>query len=220
MAIAVVDADELHDFVDAGGFSLDAGAGSDRALFAGLYVSGTANSTPNFVRFNSVGLSAVGNIAGPNSGQLFIYKLVAPDTGAHTLEFSNNVTRNHILMGITLSGVDQTTPNGALQTASGTTDPATVNVSSEAGDLVIDFLTMVHSGGGGGITAGAGQTAHIEVDAWGGGIFSSGASSEPGGATVTMSWALAVIDDWVQAALNINASGAAPKKFILSQPSA
>ena len=114
-----------------------------------------------------------------------MYKRVGA-TGAQTvtINFSGNFVQA-ILTSLSYCGVNQSVPNGTAATATGSSGSPTVDVSSAAGELVIDAVGVL---AGQALTAaGAGQTERIN-DTDGVGFFEFGSSDEAGGATVTMSW--------------------------------
>lgn len=167
--------------------SFTVSAGANRALIAmvgieveGRTVSGiTWNGSENF----TVKSTHTGTTGTPDS-RVEIWHLVAPtETTADivialaggTATFSGGVTY--------ATGVHQVTPLGLAATSDGSTANPAVNVTDSAvGDLVIDLL---HDSFGDGV-AGAGQTGRYDNTAQTS-YFSHG-STEPGAASVTMSW--------------------------------
>lgn len=120
----------------------------------------------------------------------------------------DSVPLSYVLTMITCEQVDQTTPIASSNTATGTTGTtATVDCSSAAGQLVVDFVAV--DGNGGGLTAGSGQTMLDQdiSDA----TLAAGSSYEAGATTVTMSHTFASNDDWatICAALTPASSGSA-----------
>ena len=81
---------------------------------------------------------------------------------------------------MTFTGVDQGVPLGAFAGANGNSGTASVNVSSASGELVFDTVDHYNS-----LTVGANQTQRWKT---GSASTYSGGSTEPGAATVTMSW--------------------------------
>ena len=170
-------------------------SGSDRILVVGAWVdNGTAISA---VASDLDGaLLEAGTIQvwvyAVNIGVSIFYK-IAPSVGTHVLTETQNGTGN-MMLGSSWFGVHQSVPLGTAvgndDDGTGTT-PATVDVGSAAGDLVIDFVYCKS----GGLTVGAGQTQRINVNPSGANRF--GVSTEPGGGTITMSWDLtATLETW------------------------
>jgi hypothetical protein len=114
--------------------------------------------------------------------------LVAPSTGSNTftVNYSNSGSNcyDQAIAGISLTGVDQTTPIGTAATATGLTSTPTVTVTSAANEMVVDVAasstTLTFA-------VGAGQTQRANLT--GGSAFMYLLSStEPGAASTTMSW--------------------------------
>lgn len=141
-----------------------------------------------------------------HSGANFrMYRLAAPSTGAQTFSvtISGAPSRCYIAWA-TFSGVSSVgTATEGFQ-GGGTT--VTTNVSSAAGDLVVDGGEFA----GGVINVGAGQTSRIEADDFDSAGRSFGVSTEPGAGTVTMSWSTGgVSEEGYIIAANLVAAGAA-----------
>lgn len=102
---------------------------------------------------------------------------------------------------------------GGTSGATGTTNlsgtSTSVNVTSAAGDLVIDcFAVDVAGGNPTSPVAGTGQDAHSTAIVGGANVL-GGASEEAGAATVTMSWSWTTANTSAHAAVNITAAAAA-----------
>jgi len=134
------------------------------------------------------------------SGQLImVWWIDAPAAGSSTVAISS-LTGALYGWGGCFCVQDGGTPTG-FATATGTSSPSTVNITSATGDLVLGFVAE-H-----GIdpTVGAGQTEIVE-----GALFSfrySAASYEAGASSVTMSWTHASSTEWSIAGVNIPAVG-------------
>ena len=108
--------------------------------------------------------------------------MVAPLTGTNNIVATFADGTDAIGGATSWTGVNQTTPLGTAVFASGEGTPATVTVASAIGEVVVDALATIDTETR---TVEAGQTERWnlgESDLGGGG------SSEPGGASVTMSW--------------------------------
>ncbi len=118
-----------------------------------------------------------------------IWSLIAPPVGTANVVVALNETANDIVAAATnLTGVAQSGTFGAAVVAAvGDFIGSTRNVSSAAGELVIDALTVLGSSGT--ITADTPQTVQANLRT---GTATSdralGASSEPGAGTVSMNW--------------------------------
>lgn len=110
---------------------------------------------------------------------------------------------------ITVQGIASMTPLAASQsgtwtvqpgnTATGTSTTPSVIVSSAADQIVVDGLTIVHSGT---LSVGASQTQRWNIIG-GNGFLKSGGSTETGAASSTMSWSNSTSQDWALAAVPI-----------------
>lgn len=105
-----------------------------------------------------------------------------------TATFSAMVN-NAQIVAVSYCGVDQTTPHGSSAANFGSGTLATVDVASDANELVIDVIYAQTS-----FTVGAGQTERANtIDDSG---YYYGASDETGAPTTTMSWDLALSHYW------------------------
>lgn len=100
-------------------------------------------------------------------------------------------------------GVDQATPHGTVATAAGSDTPVTVDVTSAAGEMVVDTI-FTHNA----VTADAGQTETANV-ATNEGNHVVASSREAGASTVTMSWTQVAGDYWGAVAIPLKAAAAA-----------
>jgi len=124
-----------------------------------------------------------------------IWQIQKPTAGTNKiLRFTFNSTdmssEGAVAAAISLEGVEQVTAmSDGVTGATGLTSPATVTVTSAAGDLVIDCVCVRDPAG---MTVGAGQTENftniLERKAHVG-------SSREAGTSVVMSWTLTIADD-------------------------
>ncbi len=155
------------------------------------------------VTYNAVGLTQLVNYseAGDNA-HVELWYLVAPATGANDIIFSQNGANDVVGGATSWTGVDQSTPFGPTATANGTASPATVDVTSASGEVVVDVVAARNAAT---LTVGAGQTQRWNL---GVGVIDGGGSTEPGAATVTMSWTLTGTFEWAIAGASLKpASG-------------
>lgn len=190
-------------------------SGANRYLLANAGVSsGTGAPTYTSLTYNgvSMGTPLVNQTSTANLRQV-VSGLVAPASGANTLAITWSGAGDELALGgCSFTGVDQSTPIGTPGTATGTQAASiTVNASSAAGEIVIDALYV---GGSGAvapnttIAVGAGQTSRWEQESIGA-YSAGGQSTEPGGATVTMSWtASATTYDWALFAVGVKPAAA------------
>jgi uncharacterized repeat protein (TIGR01451 family) len=99
-------------------------------------------------------------------------------------------------------GVDATTPHGAFVSNEASTNLATLTVPSAAGELVMDCMAV--QGNAATAVVGPGQTAlWNDFSRSVGGAVVGAASTEPGAASVTMTWNLSSADYWVIGAVSL-----------------
>jgi hypothetical protein len=131
-------------------------------------------------------------------------RVIAPATGAQTAAVNYDNTVDAVLGVATFTGVHQTTPLGTPAKATGNASPATVDVSSATGELVVDLASAFDSATW---TIGAGQTQR-----WNQTLVSNyptSMSTEAGAASVTMSWTKSGGDPWVTIGVSIKPAAAA-----------
>ena len=138
---------------------------------------------------------------------------IAPATGTHDVVCTYTTGTYLVGIAVSLTGVHQTTPVGTFVKATATGATATVDASSAAGELVIDSLALDSNNAP---SVGAGQTQRASVDhastaLWG------AVSTEPGAATVTMSWALTSCP-WVIVTVPIKPSSGASAQTLEPNP--
>ncbi len=133
------------------------------------------------------------------SPRVGIWRLLAPAVGTAIVSVTIDGVNNQggVLAVVTLTGVNQSTPDGGLATATGSDAAPTVVVTSAKGELVIDAVSTKNEVVTG---VGSGQTQR-----WNTGIDTAegAGSTEPGAASVTMDWALGLSADWAHAAVSI-----------------
>jgi hypothetical protein len=169
--------------------------------------------TVSTIKYNNVPLTKIGNQNNGNNVRVEIWYLLAPDTGTNNIDLTLNASVPKIVTGATSwTGVNQTTPLGTFQSDWNINTPATVNVVSSTGEIVLDTVGYDRDRQ---IIAAVGQTEQWNKTTTNGGIFPEvrGASStKPGEPTTTMSWTL---DPYYP---NQWAIGAVPIKSASSQP--
>ena len=186
-------------------------SGTDRLMLVGVSFNNDAYETVSSVTYNGAALSLVDSVAEADDARVEIWSLVAPDTGTHdvVITFSAQLTRSAVAGVTTFTGVHQTTPLGTFASANApnpSPGPATVNVSSATNELVFDTVACETCTS---LTVGGGQTQRWNLSEEMSSAMGAG-STEPGAATVTMSWALGSGDHWAIGAVPIKPSGGSP----------
>lgn len=160
-------------------------SGSNRLLIVHSGTNGTPVSTTG-VTYNSVALTSRWSTS-QNWTAASGWSLVAPATGANTVAITLSAAEDtEFGQAISYTGVDQTTPHGTSQTASGVSaSPAVPTITSATGEVVVGFIMTSDTA----ITTGSGQTAEItDIN------FASDSAetdSEPGATSVDMTWTTA-----------------------------
>ena len=188
-------------------------SGSDRLLLVGVCVRNGAAAVSG-VTYNAVAMTQYATVSGLGSDKLDIWRLIAPATGANDVVVTMAADSPFSVGISSYNGVDQTTPLGTSANATGAGGDPTVDVSSAAGELVIDYFC--EDDGGATIptmTAGTGQTARVNfTTSFGVPGFERNISSseEAGAATVTMSWSDTAGNNWITIGGPLKPAAAAP----------
>ena len=191
------------------------GSGADRLLIVGVswheWVAGTP--TVSSITFGGVGLTRLGGlVAGQKASDIWYLKNPANSTANIVVTLSAGGAEYVVVGATSWTGVDQTTTFGTLATANGSSTAPSVNVSSAAGEVVHDNLSVNAAPT---ITVGADQTQRWNQTTATSQQSGAG-SSEAGAATVTMSWTLSVSKAWAIAGVSIKAAAAgAPQRTLL-----
>jgi hypothetical protein len=123
-----------------------------------------------------------------DNGAVEMWYKTAPTTGTDTVLVTMTASMDEITgIAFALKGVNQSTPIGTPVGAIGEGTAPSVAVSSATGELVIDAMVSY----GQTYTVGAGQT-RLAYQENAGDLSDISCSSEPGVASVTMSWTIAV----------------------------
>ena len=183
----------------AGGVATDGngGAGNPGRIVLTYYVPYTTSG----VTYNGVGLTELVNHSeSGDNAHVEIWYLVAPTTGTHDVVISQSGANDVVGGATSWTGVDQATPFGPTAVADGTASPATVDVTSASSEVVVDVVGARNAAT---LTVGAGQTQRWNLGA---GVIDGGGSSEPGAATVAMSWTLMGTFEWAIAGVSLKPS--------------
>jgi hypothetical protein len=191
------------------------GSGANRVLYVGAAIARNGNASNNFACTydpggpNQIILTELAQCGGgsANGRLLSIFRGIAPAAGSHTITCSYDVgTSSTIMTSITMTNVNQTTPNDTpvLQASWSQANSRSIDVPSEVGDTVMDFL---NTGVGETVNATAGQTVRrSEVGA----SNDTAKRGEKAGAAgnVTMSYGWTTNARHSLCAINVNAAAA------------
>ena len=165
---------------------------TNRLLLVGIS-SGTGVTVSN-ITYGGLNLSRVQTVPGATASSE-IWQLVNPPSGANPITIIRSGTGGLVAGAATFSGVDQTTPLGAVSSLAGQSSSPTNTISSATNEIVFDNLAYDKTGNP---TSGSGQT-----QLWGIlGAESGCASIRPGRNSATMSWAIPTAN-WSDIAVSI-----------------
>ncbi|MCK5606539.1 hypothetical protein KAR91_31845 [Candidatus Pacearchaeota archaeon] len=141
--------------------------GANRILMVGISMDSSFGGTVTGVTYNSTSMTLVGTVNNSNNVRVYLYRLVAPDSGgAHDIvvTFSGR-SGGKVCGGTSYTGVHQTFPVGTLMTATGSDAAPTGTVIADSSDLVLDVLAANSiSGFGPGTGPGMGPTITATPD--------------------------------------------------------
>lgn len=203
--------------------TLTIGSGSDRVLVAGLLCDKSSTPTGITIVWDPAGtnqsLTAITAALESGTRYAVLFGLVNPTSGNKTLRASWTNNEQVILLGASFTGADQTGgdttfPNGA--SATGAANPATINVTSAANNMVL--AAFVSDGGSftGTDTPGTNFFADNSQT-----IINGAASYQAGASTVTMNAGQNAANSTWQVATDIVASsggggGSPPSRWTMS----
>jgi hypothetical protein len=183
------------------------GASDNVALVFVYHQNPTSPATTGVNYGGSAPMTQVGTdfSTGIDNALMSAYVLANPPSGAQTVTSTVNAgdTNRHYLVVMTFESGNQVTPAGALFTASGTGNTASVTVTGVgANDLVVDFVFAFSTSAP---TVDASQTDRGVVGNSGGGHYLD-QSTEAGSGSVAMTWDVTGADNWASIALRLIAA--------------
>lgn len=185
-------------------------AGSNLILIVGVAVRSASPNTAQGVTYNGTALTQVGSSIFSAHANISMWYLVNPDVGTFSVSVDLTANRSAVGGAMTFSGVDQSTPLGTEVTATGAPgDTLSTDVSSAAGELVLDVVCQRDGGTLGDATEGAGQTKQVDA-VHSGTSMRLLASTEDGAATVTMSWTFTLDPEFSQIAVPLKPAAGWP----------
>ena len=201
------------------------GNNANRCMLVGqaAYDSAAGDTVISTINHNgsTAGWASVITDTGPGgtTNRASIWRKIAPDAVSSTVVVTCVGTCTELAANaLSVYDVDQTTPTAGAVAAEGTSSPATGNVSAATDDLVYDATYFYGASQTWTVAEGAGQTAraNLNIITYSGAASKIGCSTEPGAATVTMSWAndTGAMEEWVKVACAIKVAAAAPPSFV------
>ena len=177
-------------------------SGSDRIMLVG--VTTRSNTAVSSLTYAGTSLTKIRHDNPGSDVRTELWYLIAPPEGTGLVELTAEAATTIEAGATTWTGVGQTVEEalGANVGAFGLSTTAAVDIASAEGQVVVDVVGTQNANAT--VTAGAGQTERWNVIGTAG---VGAASSEPGAATVTMSWDLAVEESWAISAVALLPSG-------------
>lgn len=154
-------------------------------LVAASCVNDAGTETVNSMTWGADAMTNLGEWETGNDNQISIWYLKSPTAATRTITATYNATlaEGGAIIAITLENVDQTTTFGTPVVDCAQTSPVPTNsVSSNTGDMVVDFVSCESCDGW---TAGSGQTQYGNLNS---DPTFSASSVEAGAASVEMAW--------------------------------
>jgi len=176
--------------------SLNAGAGSDRVLYAAHHQPGTATGAT----YNSVAMTSV-----KTEDALEMFELVAPSTGSNTLRVSNSSYSRGYLVAAVFNGVDQTTPAGTITGQSASSSTPTIPTTTCPTDGMVYGAMMHDYSSSTAVISGVGNTLASALRTGGKNIAGGYRSS-----TGQVAWSTGTSYSYDSIGVPINAAGGAP----------
>ena len=177
-------------------------SGSDRIMIVG--VTTRNNRAVTSVTCGGVDLTRIRrDVLGVDVGTELWY-LIAPPLGTQTVSLTTEDDTTIEAGATTWTGVGQTAATALGHDAGGTGlgTTASVDVASASDEVVVDVVGTQNAGAT--VSVGPGQTERWNQLGTAG---VGAASSEPGAATVTMSWDLAKVENWSISAVALLSAG-------------
>jgi hypothetical protein len=188
------------------------GTENNRLMLVGI---SEKNKVVNSVTYGGVALTLAGESISNGNAHMHLYYLLNPAPGtADVIVYLNGIPDKGIVVGVTtFSNVDQNTPLGTFASATTNTSTASVTVTSATGELVYDVVNFHNKT----ITVGSSQTARYNINS--GGEVRGGASTQPGAASITMSWTGSGSDNWAIGAVSIKPAPLVNFTYFVQTPS-
>jgi hypothetical protein len=178
-------------------------SGSNRLMLVGVSMTKETGGVPSVttLTYNGVSLTLVGTQStSDNKGRIEIWQLIAPAIGTHDVVGNLSGAPDGATIGVmTFTGVNQSTPLGPFVSDLADSGSASVTVSSGADELVFDTLAVEGSTNKD-LIPDASQTERWDL--FQAPAANGGASTEPGAASVVMSWSFPT-DKWAIGGVSI-----------------
>ena len=144
---------------------------------------------------------------GGGNARTELWYLVNPATGTNEVKVVKTLTKKSICSSLSFAGVDQTTPVGLSASAQASSASPSVTVAGATDDVIVDSCA-ISTAAGTTVTVGAGQTQRTNSK-HSGNTPNGSTSTEPGAASVVMTWDLSASRAWATAGMAIKPAAAA-----------
>lgn len=174
-------------------------AGAQRGML--VLVSSTSQSEPSGITYAGTAMAKeIGAQEAETGKRASIWSLIQPGTGTNNVVISFPFAVAAAVTVMSMTDVDQANMVTASNGTTGNSTSPSLSIAADADFLVVDALTFDNSSA----TVGPGQTQRANHPAEAAGVFVKNAvSTEPGAASVTMSWSLSAAEPWVLAAVAV-----------------
>jgi hypothetical protein len=192
--------------------------GSNRCVWSSVGNGSGTPSNPTGAKIGGSGGTAMtiqgSTVSVPSYFKHTLYRLIAPASGSTTSYANWGSAQDEVLLiSVSTKDTDQTTPNGTIATATANTSLApSVNATTVAGDLVLDFAFLGNNVGDAPLlTATAGQNPLQEIEGTDTTYEAMGSSYKTAsGTSTTMSWSATgsgAQSSWSTMAFAVKAAG-------------
>lgn len=192
------------DYVDTLTFDHTVGAGANGLLLVGVVIRSDSERVTS-ATFSGAALTLLGTDIATDV-RTEVYYLKAPSPGTHPVVVNISATRMMAAGAMSFSGVDQTAPFGPVATDNGDAAPPSVQVSSAAGELIVDFVGHRDPDDPKVLTAGPGQTEQLRSESTNTTEHDNvrlAGSTKAGAPSTTMSWSLTPVGRWALVAVSL-----------------
>lgn len=202
---AVSSADGTNHNANSLTWSHTVGSGSNRILLVGI-TTRDGNVVVNSVTYGGTNLTLIGVEADNGKKvRMEMWKLIAPNVGTADIVVSLSASKRVVGGAVSLTGVNQTTPNGLFSSASSSgSTSASLTVSSASGELVVDVIAT--QGDAKSLTINSGTEIWNRATGNAGGESRSAGGTINGASSVTPSWTLESSKPWAIGAVSLKPS--------------
>jgi len=166
------------------------------------------------VTYNGVALTSIHQANNGNLSTTNVWRLIAPASGANNVVISQSASHDLAYTILSVTGADQSTPEGTLVSGTANSTSPSKTAVAVADDLIVDLLSWWRPSAQN-ATVGASQTSRSNQTL---GTVGGAVSTEPGGASIVMSWTMSASAYWNHVAIPVKqvaAGGGGPVNMLL-----